>query len=130
LNASAVKFTELMGSSFPMPRTSELRYGALVKVKGLLFFSSVSESLFALLHQSYINAGYGSLPICMAKTQYSLSTDPTAKGVPKGFTVLVRDIRAAVGAGYIYRKFFSFSCCSFLRFKTYFVLLFGVMLYS
>jgi formyltetrahydrofolate synthetase len=38
----------------------------------------------------------------MAKTQYSLSTDATKKGVPKGFTVLIRDVRAAVGAGYIY----------------------------
>lgn len=37
----------------------------------------------------------------MAKTQYSLSTDPKAKGVPTGFTVTVRDIRAAVGAGFI-----------------------------
>jgi formyltetrahydrofolate synthetase len=38
----------------------------------------------------------------MAKTQYSLSTDAAAKGVPTGFTVLVRDVRAAVGAGYVY----------------------------
>jgi formyltetrahydrofolate synthetase len=54
--------------------------------------------------QSYTKAGYGNLPICMAKTQYSLSTDAAAKGVPTGFRVLVRDVRAAVGAGYIYRK--------------------------
>jgi formyltetrahydrofolate synthetase len=38
----------------------------------------------------------------MAKTQYSLSTNAAAKGVPTGFRVLVRDVRAAVGAGYIY----------------------------
>ncbi len=56
------------------------------------------------LSQSYTSVGYGSLPICMAKTQYSLSTDAAAKGVPTGFRVLVRDVRAAVGAGYIYRK--------------------------
>ena len=51
---------------------------------------------------SYESAGFGSLPICMAKTQYSLSTDPAKKGVPKGFTIKVRDVRAAAGAGYIY----------------------------
>lgn len=51
---------------------------------------------------SYTKAGYDSLPICMAKTQYSLSTDASLKGVPTGFTILVRDVRAAVGAGYIY----------------------------
>lgn len=38
----------------------------------------------------------------MAKTQYSLSTDPAKKGVPTGFKITVRDVRAAVGAGYIY----------------------------
>ena len=52
--------------------------------------------------QAYTAAGYGNLPICMAKTQYSLSTDAAKKGVPTGFTVTVRDVRAAVGAGYIY----------------------------
>jgi len=52
--------------------------------------------------ESYTKAGFDKLPICMAKTQYSLSTDAAAKGVPTGFTVLVRDVKAAVGAGYIY----------------------------
>lgn len=51
----------------------------------------------SLSSQSYTAAGYGDLPICMAKTQYSLSTDATAKGVPTGFTVTIRDVRAAVG---------------------------------
>ena len=52
--------------------------------------------------QVYTEKGYDTLPICMAKTQYSLSTDATKKGVPTGFTVTVREVRAAVGAGYIY----------------------------
>jgi len=51
---------------------------------------------------AYTAAGYGGLPICMAKTQYSLSCDAAAKGVPTGFIVTVRDVRASVGAGYIY----------------------------
>lgn len=38
----------------------------------------------------------------MAKTQYSLSTDPSKKGVPTGFTIVVRDVRASVGAGFVY----------------------------
>jgi len=46
--------------------------------------------------------GYGKLPICMAKTHLSLSHDPTLKGVPKGFELTVRDIRASVGAGFLY----------------------------
>jgi formyltetrahydrofolate synthetase len=51
---------------------------------------------------NYEKAGFGDLPICMAKTHLSLSHDPTLKGVPTGFTVPVREVRASVGAGFIY----------------------------
>ncbi|MCZ6519607.1 MAG: formate--tetrahydrofolate ligase [Actinobacteria bacterium] len=47
-------------------------------------------------------AGFGYLPICMAKTHLSISHDPTLKGAPKDFTVPVREVRASVGAGFIY----------------------------
>ena len=47
-------------------------------------------------------AGYGSFPICMAKTQYSLSHDPKLKGRPEGFSLPIRDVRVAVGAGFVY----------------------------
>jgi formyltetrahydrofolate synthetase len=46
--------------------------------------------------------GFDKLPLCMAKTHLSLSHDPTLKGVPKGFRVPIRDIRASVGAGFLY----------------------------
>ncbi len=46
--------------------------------------------------------GFGNLPICMAKTQYSLSHDPALKGVPKGYIFQVSDLRLAAGAGFIY----------------------------
>lgn len=52
--------------------------------------------------ETYTAQGFGHLPICIAKTQYSLSHDPTLKNVPSGFTVPIRDIRASVGAGYLY----------------------------
>jgi methylenetetrahydrofolate dehydrogenase (NADP+) / methenyltetrahydrofolate cyclohydrolase / formyltetrahydrofolate synthetase len=51
---------------------------------------------------TYTKQGFGNLPICVAKTQYSLSHDPVLKGAPTGFTVPVRDVRLAVGAGYLY----------------------------
>lgn len=47
-------------------------------------------------------AGFGYLPICMAKTHLSISHDPNLKGAPKGFVVPVREVRASVGAGFIY----------------------------
>ena len=50
---------------------------------------------------TYEKQGFGNLPICIAKTQYSLSHDPALKGAPTGFTVPIRDVRLAVGAGYL-----------------------------
>ena len=51
---------------------------------------------------NYERAGFGNLPICMAKTHLSLSHDPTLKGAPTGFMLPVREVRASVGAGFIY----------------------------
>ena len=45
--------------------------------------------------------GYGNLPICMAKTQYSFSTDPTQRGAPTGHSVPVREVRLSAGAGFV-----------------------------
>ncbi|MEL7214298.1 MAG: formate--tetrahydrofolate ligase [Pseudomonadota bacterium] len=45
--------------------------------------------------------GYGNLPICMAKTQYSFSTDPNERGAPTGFSVPVREVRLSAGAGFV-----------------------------
>ena len=50
---------------------------------------------------TYTKQGFGNLPICIAKTQYSLSHDPALKGAPTGFTIPIRDVRLAVGAGYL-----------------------------
>jgi formyltetrahydrofolate synthetase len=50
----------------------------------------------------YTKLGFDKLPLCMAKTHLSLSHDPALKGVPKGFRVPIRDIRASVGAGFLY----------------------------
>ncbi|XP_053882382.1 C-1-tetrahydrofolate synthase, cytoplasmic isoform X2 [Malaclemys terrapin pileata] len=50
----------------------------------------------------YTKQGFGNLPICMAKTHLSLSHDPEKKGVPTGFILPIRDIRASVGAGFLY----------------------------
>jgi formate--tetrahydrofolate ligase len=49
----------------------------------------------------YEAMGFGHLPVCMAKTQYSLSHDPNLKGRPSGFTIPIRDIRLSAGAGFI-----------------------------
>jgi formyltetrahydrofolate synthetase len=50
----------------------------------------------------YTRLGFDKLPICMAKTHLSFSTDATKKGAPTGFRITVREIRASVGAGFLY----------------------------
>jgi formyltetrahydrofolate synthetase len=52
--------------------------------------------------ERYTKQGFGNLPICIAKTQYSFSHDANLKGAPEGFTVPVREIRASVGAGFLF----------------------------
>ncbi len=47
------------------------------------------------------SGGYGHLPVCMAKTQYSFSTDPNLKGAPSGHVVPIRDVRLSAGAGFV-----------------------------
>jgi formate--tetrahydrofolate ligase len=51
--------------------------------------------------KDYETAGYGRLPVCIAKTQYSLSTDPALLGRPKNFDVPIRDVKLSAGAGFV-----------------------------
>ncbi len=51
---------------------------------------------------TYEAAGFGNLPVCIAKTHLSISSDPSLKGAPTGWTLPVREVRASVGAGFIY----------------------------
>ena len=51
---------------------------------------------------AYTRNGFDNLPMCMAKTHLSISHDPLLKGAPSGFTVPVREIRASVGAGFLF----------------------------
>jgi len=82
--------------------------------------SSIKEKIETIVHQMYggsgveyspeaekkievyTRQGFDKLPICMAKTHLSISHDPNLKGAPSGFVVPVRDIRASVGAGFLY----------------------------
>ena len=67
-------------------------YGAA----GVEFLPAAAKAL-----RQFEDLGYGHLPICMAKTQYSLSHDPSLKGRPTGFTVPIREVRLSAGAGFI-----------------------------
>jgi len=61
-------------------------------------YSAQANSQLNLFEQN----GFGNLPLCMAKTQYSLSSDAKLLGAPKGWRLAVREVRASVGAGFVY----------------------------
>ncbi|QQO09244.1 formate--tetrahydrofolate ligase [Breznakiella homolactica] len=71
--------------------------GEVYGADGVDFTAAAAETLERLESQ-----GYGKLPICMAKTQYSLSHDPALKGAPRGWRLPVREVRLAAGAGFVY----------------------------
>ena len=51
--------------------------------------------------EKLIHLGFGELPVCIAKTQYSFSDDPLKTGAPEGFTINVRNVKVSAGAGFI-----------------------------
>ncbi|MEO0479832.1 MAG: formate--tetrahydrofolate ligase [Planctomycetota bacterium] len=61
-------------------------------------YSELAETKLAQFEE----LGFGQLPICMAKTQYSISHDPKLRGRPSGFRFPIQDVRASVGAGFVY----------------------------
>jgi formate--tetrahydrofolate ligase len=68
-------------------------YGAA----GVSYSAQASKQL-----DTYERAGFGRLPVCIAKTQLSISSDPTLMGAPTGWTLPVREVRASIGAGFVY----------------------------
>jgi formate--tetrahydrofolate ligase len=68
----------------------------IYRADGVVVDSKILEQL-----KTWEEQGYGNLPVCMAKTQYSFTTDPTQRGAPTGFSVPVREVRLSAGAGFI-----------------------------
>jgi methylenetetrahydrofolate dehydrogenase (NADP+) / methenyltetrahydrofolate cyclohydrolase / formyltetrahydrofolate synthetase len=61
-------------------------------------YSAEAESKIAM----FTKYGFDKLPVCMAKTHLSFTSDPTVKGAPRGWRMPIRDVRASVGAGFLY----------------------------
>jgi formate--tetrahydrofolate ligase len=88
---------------FLYPDTASLREkiaAVATKVYGADGVSYSSQAAAQL--DTYERAGFGHLPVCIAKTHLSISSDPALKGAPTGWTLPVREVRASVGAGFVY----------------------------
>jgi formate--tetrahydrofolate ligase len=68
----------------------------IYRADGISLSSSAASNL-----KDYEKLGYGNLPVCIAKTQYSFSTDPSNAGAPTGHTLEVREVRLSAGAGFV-----------------------------
>lgn len=86
--------------SYPLEDSIEDKITAVVRRiyggDGVTFAPAASKEVARLTA-----LGYGGLPVCMAKTQYSFSDDPAKLGAPEGFTVTVRNVKVSAGAGFI-----------------------------
>ncbi|EAQ02839.1 formate--tetrahydrofolate ligase [Pseudooceanicola batsensis HTCC2597] len=90
------QFAPLYPDGMPLFEKIETIAKRIYRADEVLANQSVRDQL-----RAWEDAGYGHLPVCMAKTQYSFSTDPNLRGAPTGHSVPVREVRLSAGAGFI-----------------------------
>ncbi len=90
-------FRYLYPGDAPLREKIETIAGQVYGADGVDYAAAASRQL-----DSYERNGFGGLPVCIAKTPLSLSADPALKGAPTGWRLPVREVRASVGAGFIY----------------------------
>jgi len=90
-------FQFLYDAKLPIKDKIEIIAKEIYRADGVDYTSEAEEQV-----ERYTRLGFSDLPICMAKTHLSFSTDATKKGAPTGFRITVREIRASVGAGFLY----------------------------
>ena len=90
-------FRFLYPLDIPIKEKIEIIAREIYRADGVDFLPAAEKKI-----ELYTKLGYDKMPICMAKTHLSFSHDPTLKGAPRGYRLPVRDIRASVGAGFLY----------------------------
>ncbi len=94
--SGASNFAPLYPDEMPLFQKVETIAKRIYHADEVLADKSIRDQL-----KAWEAAGYGNLPICMAKTQYSFTTDPNLRGAPTGHSVPVREVRLSAGAGFI-----------------------------
>ena len=107
LAEAVVRAAAATGNDSPIqyayPLDAAVREKVLALAQGIYGADDVSWTADARRKLRYFESqGWGSLPICMAKTHLSISHDPTRRGSPSGYTFPISDIRVSVGAGFLY----------------------------
>ena len=105
-----IELAKAVESAFEEPKNFTLTYSDLLSIKEKI--SAVAKKIYGADGVNYLpaaekqiaeieNLGFKNLPICVAKTQYSLSDDATKLGRPKNFSVTVREVKISAGAGFV-----------------------------
>ena len=92
----SANFAPLYSDDLGLAEKIETIAKEIYRADGVVMDKKITDQLAVWEEQ-----GYGKLPVCMAKTQYSFSTDPTQRGAPTGFDLPVREVRLSAGAGFI-----------------------------
>ncbi|MEM9798011.1 MAG: formate--tetrahydrofolate ligase [Pseudomonadota bacterium] len=95
-DADVANFAPLYGDDMPLFEKIETIAKRIYRADEVLADKKIRDQL-----RLWEDQGYGDLPICMAKTQYSFSTDPNLRGAPVGHSVPVREVRLSAGAGFV-----------------------------
>ncbi len=95
-DSGVAEFAPLYGDDMSLMGKIETIAKRIYRADEVLADKSIRDQL-----KAWEEAGYGHLPICMAKTQYSFSTDPNLRGAPTGHSVPVREVRLSAGAGFV-----------------------------
>ena len=90
------QFAPLYPDAMPLFEKIETIAKRIYRADEVLADKSIRDQL-----RLWEDAGYGNLPVCMAKTQYSFTTDPNRRGAPTGHSLPVREVRLSAGAGFI-----------------------------
>ena len=90
------KFQPLYANDLPLTAKIETVAREIYRAADVAFAPAALKKL-----KQFEADGFGHLPVCMAKTQYSFSADPDLRGAPTGFTLPVRDVRLSAGAGFV-----------------------------
>ncbi len=96
LETKESNFAPLYDEKLPIAEKIEVIAREIYGAKDVVYTGNAKKQIQVLEEQ-----GYGGLPVCMAKTQYSLSDDPTLLGRPQDFTVTVREVYVSAGAGFV-----------------------------
>lgn len=96
LDNQSSDYHKLYDWALPMEEKITIIAREIYGADGVTFSKEAQQAI-----RRYEELGYGKLPVCMAKTQYSFSDDPTKLGRPQGFTVNIREVRLSAGAGFL-----------------------------